>query len=232
MRLAAFAALLAVALAQPSGNSGGSPSSGSSSTTSTYCDACGANASYQETVDSSLTYPKRTLVSNGCPNHYNYCTGKDTGTCGAVGSEGTGTEALVQSYTFEIPANPVIATAVDTTPECSTTTIGMALNGVPLYGGAVSDDCDILDVAASDGEWTSFDFCGGHGRCLANDCTGDYHYHFPASCLETQLGKLSDGHSPQIGWSLDGFPVYGPFGPGGVTMAHASQGCTGMTHTV
>jgi len=22
-----------------------------------------------------------------------------------------------------------------------------------------------------------------------------------------------DGHSPQIGWSLDGFPVYGPFEP-------------------
>ena len=69
-----------------------------------------------------------------------------------------------------------------------------------------------------DAEWTSFDFCGGHGRCLANDCTGDYHYHFPASCLETQIGKLSDGHSPQIGWSLDGFPIYGPYGPDGVYM--------------
>ena len=24
-----------------------------------------------------------------------------------------------------------------------------------------------------------------------------------------------EGHSPQLGWSLDGFPVYGPYGPGG-----------------
>lgn len=64
-------------------------------------------------------------------------------------------------------------------------------------------------------------------RCLGNDCAGDYHYHFPASCLETQIGNLSDGHSPQIGWALDGFPIYGPFGPGGTVMSHTEQGCSG-----
>jgi hypothetical protein len=78
----------------------------------------------------------------------------------------------VQSYSFEVPANPVLATSVDTTPECSTETIGMAINGVPIYSGAVSANCDILDVDDAAGEWTSFDFCGGHGRCLAMDCTG------------------------------------------------------------
>ena len=31
-----------------------------------------------------------------------------------------------------------------------------------------------------------------------------------------QLDDFSDGHSPQIGWSFDGFPIYGPNGPGGV----------------
>ena len=31
---------------------------------------------------------------------------------------------------------------------------------------------------------------------------------------------MSDGHSPQVGWSFDGFPVYGPFGPGGVAIAN------------
>ena len=36
-----------------------------------------------------------------------------------------------------------------------------------------------------------------------------------------------DGHSPQLGWALDGFPVYGPYGPGGRRMAHAEQGCAG-----
>ena len=29
----------------------------------------------------------------------------------------------------------------------------------------------------------------------------------PPSCLLAQLGDLSDGHSPQIGWALDGFPI-------------------------
>ena len=89
-----------------------------------------SQATYTETIDSSGTYAKRTIASNGCPNHYNYCTGKDGAEgCGALGEEGTGTEALVQSYSFEVPANPVLATSVDTTPECSTETIGMAING-------------------------------------------------------------------------------------------------------
>ena len=44
--------------------------------------------------------------------------------------------------------------------------IAIALNGVPIYSGAVSASCDILDVDDADAEWTSFDFCGGHGRCL------------------------------------------------------------------
>jgi len=98
---------------------------------------------------------------------------------------------------------------------------------VPIYTGAVGSNADILDVTDSEAEWTSFDFCGGHARCLSFSCDGDYHYHFPASCLETQIGALSDGHSPQVGWSLDGFPIYGSYGPEGVYMTHTDQGCTG-----
>merc|ERR1711871_1473143 len=195
----------------------------------TSCDVCGASASYSETIDTSGTYAKRTMVSNGCPNHYNLCTGKDgTDGCGATGEEGTATEAIEIAYSIDVPANPVIATETNSWPECEKETIAMALNGVPIYGGAVgSGDCDILDVTDSTAEWTSFDFCGGHARCLTFECNGDYHYHFPPSCLETQIGNMSDGHSPQIGWALDGFPVYGGWGPGGVYMTHTSQGCTG-----
>ena len=98
---------------------------------------------------------------------------------------------------------------------------------MPIYTGAVGSNADILDVTDSEAEWTSFDFCGGHARCLSFSCDGDYHYHFPASCLETQIGALSDGHSPQVGWSLDGFPIYGSYGPEGVYMTHTDQGCTG-----
>jgi len=128
-----------------------------------------------------------------------------------LGYEGTATEAVEIAYSIDVPANPVIATESNTWPACEKETIAMALNGVPIYGGAVcSGSCDILDVTDSAAEWTSFDFCGGHARCLAFECNGDYHYHFPPSCLETQIGNMSDGHSPQIGWALDGFPVSRP----------------------
>ena len=31
-----------------------------------------------------------------------------------------------------------------------------------------------------------------------------------------QVAAYDDGHSPQIGWSYDGFPIYGPLGLGGI----------------
>ena len=224
------------------GSSSGGPSSGDDSggDDGEWCDMCGASTTYAETIDTSGTYAKRTVETNGCPNHYNVCTGKDgtetsagDDTCGAVGEEGEGTQAVPIDYTFEIPASPILATETTDWPECVTDEIAVALNGVPIYGGAVSDDCSdddcsacLLDVDDSDAEWTSFDFCGGHARCLGSDCSG-YHYHFPPSCLEEQIGALSDGHSPQVGWSLDGFPIYGPYGPDGTYMEHTAQGCTG-----
>ena len=48
-------------------------------------------------------------------------------------------------------------------------TVAMALNGVPIYTGAVGSNAEILDLDDTSAEWTSFDFCGGHARCLAHD---------------------------------------------------------------
>jgi len=159
--------------------------SSSDDSTNVYCDECGASATYAETIDTSGTYAKRNVVTNGCPNHYNLCTGKDgTDGCGAVGEEGDGTQATEQDHDFDIPLYPILATSTTDWPGCVTYEIGVALNGVPIYGGAVSDDCGwsyggdcsacILDVEDDDAEWTSFDFCGGHGRCLGSDCSGDH----------------------------------------------------------
>ena len=60
------------------GNAAPCDSSSSSGSAGTYCDACSADAPscYSETIDTSGTYAKRTIASNGCPNHCN-CTGKD-----------------------------------------------------------------------------------------------------------------------------------------------------------
>ena len=69
-----------------------------------------------------------------------------------------------------------------------------------------------------------FDACGGHTSAL-----GLYHYHIAPSCLLKQLAKtqvfstVNVGHSPQIGWAIDGFPLYGPLGPKGIRMARCNS---------
>ena len=89
---------------------------------------------------------------------------------------------------------------------------------------------DCGDVVPQEGIY--YDKCGGRA-----DDDGIYHYKIAPSCLITQLQsrqeketiimpqgsdtafimmtnatKLVDlgQHSPQIGWAMDGFPIYGP----------------------
>ena len=185
---------------------------------------CGASATYTETIDAaSGGTARRTIVTSGCPNHYSVCTGKGFGVCGAQGVEGTDTEATEQDKTLAIPASPVLISGSGTVDKtCTLGAIAISLNGVSIYGGAVDSACTQLDVTTTQSEWTSFDYCGGHSQN-----SGDYHYHFPPSCLLAQIGDLSDGHSPQVGWANDGFPIYGPLGPGGAAITHTAQGCTG-----
>ncbi|KAH8093989.1 hypothetical protein JL720_3969 [Aureococcus anophagefferens] len=132
--------------------------------------------------------------------------------CGGVGASGTFSEAADQGVAFVVPASPVLkATHTADDVKCQMGPIAYALNGVAIFSGAVDTSCGALDVADAAAEWTSFDCCSGHA-----EQTGAYHYHFPPSCLIAQLGALGDGHSPQVGWAADGFPIYGPRGPGGV----------------
>lgn len=80
--------------------------------------------------------------------------------------------------------------------------IGVAVNGVPIKSLATGVMIDELDV------------CGGH---VDND-TGEYHYHTLPICRLTQLGPTVSNHNSQIGWALDGFPFYGPYGLDGIEM--------------
>ena len=75
------------------------------------------------------------------------------------------------------------------------------------------------------GEAQTFDSCTGH-----QPGNGQYHHHANPVCLRAQLGdnielvktgrtgsvyRETGGpwtHSPIIGWSFDGYPVYGPYG--------------------
>jgi len=185
------------------------------------------DAEYSETITTVSGYKMRTVTTNGCPNHYSYCTGKEgIEGCGAIGEEGSATEAVLASRSYQIPAEPVLQTSGTLTDtECQVGSIGVALNGVALYSGAVDSDCTLVDVEDDTSEWTAFDFGSGHAAP-----GGEYHYHFPPSCLITQAkeaeGKTANDHSPQVGWALDGFPIYGPRGKGGTMMSNADS-CSG-----
>ena len=185
------------------------------------CAADGSSASYSETISTAQGVTKRTIVTNGCPNHESYCTGKPgpAPTCKDEGQQGSDTEAVEQDVSVDIPANPILKSSYTAKElDCSMGAIAYALNGIGFYSGAVGYDadgnCPQLDVADPEAEWISFDCCTGH-----SDYDAAYHYHFPPSCLLAQANKaapVSDGHSAQVGWAEDGFPIYGPLGPGGV----------------
>ena len=185
------------------------------------CAADGSSASYSETISTAQGVVKRTIVTNGCPNHESYCTGKPgpAPTCKDEGQQGSDTEAVEQDVSVDIPANPILKSSYTAKElDCSMGAIAYALNGIGFYSGAVGYDadgnCPQLDVADPEAEWISFDCCTGH-----SDYDAAYHYHFPPSCLLAQANKaapVSDGHSAQVGWAEDGFPIYGPLGPGGV----------------
>ena len=93
--------------------------------------------------------------------------------------------------------------------------IGILLNGASVFSQtAGGDECEDAVVA----EFTAFSMCGGHATP-----GGEWHHHVLPSCLLAQLGDYGETnpnnqHSPQIGWSFDGFPIYGPHGVDGKKM--------------
>ncbi|MFZ9932901.1 MAG: YHYH protein [Chthoniobacterales bacterium] len=120
---------------------------------------------------------------------------------------------VVATETFRIPLNPVInATATDT----ALGTVGVAINGIPIY-----NPFEDPNQTAATGR--IFSGCCGHPQL-----TGVYHYHKYPTCLKLLKGDgwqsekdkcdeidalvASGGHSPLIGFALDGWPVYGPVG--------------------
>ena len=88
--------------------------------------------------------------------------------------------------------------------------------GVPLYNmqdGYSYDTSTSSCSTSGSGVWNrnayafegiSFDSCFGHPVQ-----SSAYHNHLDPKCLYT---KDSTKHSPIIGWMLDGYPIYGPYG--------------------
>jgi hypothetical protein len=96
-----------------------------------------------------------------------------------------------QNFKFYIPLTPSAASSVSSTPLGS---IGVSLSGVPFFNQYAGPSNQPLD-----NEIATFDNYYGHPQQ-----SGTYHYHWEPTYL-----TLAD-NSILVGYSLDGFPVYGP----------------------
>jgi hypothetical protein len=96
-----------------------------------------------------------------------------------------------QNFKFHIPLTPSVASSVSSTPLGA---IGVSLSGVPFYNQYAGPNNQPLD-----NEIASFDNYYGHPQQ-----TGQYHYHWEPTYL-----TFAD-NSILVGYSLDGFPIYGP----------------------
>ena len=128
-----------------------------------------------------------TVISNGIP-HYEFVPL-------------TPNDLAAQDYTWTFPMQPVVADETSEIPLLGT--VGMAVNGAPFFGANEGPQPDPFgDPVYND----IVDACKGH-----TGAGGTYHYHaMLVSCLSE--GWVEGTASPIIGWSLDGFPIHGPWG--------------------
>lgn len=119
-----------------------------------------------------------------------------------------------QDYTFVIPRNP--------TPSTNNTSItgggaAVGVNGVPFFGygdGRSYESSTNTNVNSGDGLWNA-DAWISEGTTM--DATGNGHptaggvYHYHANPIQL-YSDPSAAHSPIVGFALDGYPIYGPFG--------------------
>ena len=119
-----------------------------------------------------------------------------------------------QSFTLDLPANPTY----QENPTCVRGEVGISINGVVINNpvDAVGRDAVATEIQ---------DLCQGHPHT-----GGVYHYHGYSFCLEDQEAQ---GHSALIGYSLDGFGIYGIYGENGEVMTNEDLDiCHGHTHEI
>lgn len=133
-----------------------------------------------------------------------------------MGPWDTNIKPLANSSLFKIPRTVVEDLSGDKNT-AETGTIGVGVDGVSIFSETTSNSYDNAagnNEGSGDGIWNedawldeawSMDTSGnGHGNA-----SGKYHYHASPKKL---YGDMSEGHSPIIGWGLDGVPIYGPYG--------------------
>ena len=152
------------------------------------------------------------------------------------GSSGAGYIPADKSYIKAIARNPL--KNVDTRTSTPVGVVGVMVNGVPLFN--VKDEyswdtsATTMSKTLGDGVWfkNSWKVDATTKDAHYGFCTSDFRYNYKTSS-PTLRAELNDtyttgtpNHSPIIGWALDGYPIYGPFGYG--TATNASSGITKM----
>jgi YHYH protein len=154
------------------------------------------NGEFKMTLDGK---GNRTLTGNGLPSHP---TGIFPITPGSIPYKYDRNPNIITTQPLGItfPAVPLEA--------ASRSCVGFGPAGYSLTGSAIYHGASTLgnDAAAHE----MLDRFGGH-----TDGTKRYHYHFPSQDLQDHISKHSSGHSALMGYMLDGFGIYGPYGEKG-----------------
>jgi hypothetical protein len=123
-----------------------------------------------------------------------------------------------QPLSFTIPAIPTEAE--------SKSCVGFGPAGYSLTGSAIYHGASTLGTDAAAHEM--LDRFGGH-----TDGTERYHYHYPTQDHQDHIHKHTSGHSALMGYMLDGFGIYGPYGEKGELLKSADlDECHGHKHPV
>merc|ERR1711871_128188 len=176
------------------------------------CAEDGSSYYYYEQVKKNAG--RRVLQTNTCPNHPWTAINPNS--------------PYGVTATYKMPLYPYVSATTTTDLSEKGGKTGILFNGAYVfsaYGGSQYGQVTGYDTTAAAHEGDTFDQCGCHA---SSDDSASYHCHVPPSCLLEQLGAVESTHSPQIGWSPDGFPIYGPRGTNGTLVQLCSV--TGGTY--
>lgn len=153
----------------------------------------------------TLTFDASGYVQVFTKNLPNHPTAKFPDTYGTQGYNPSYIQE--QNSTYRLPLNPQprlnAVTLDDTNQALPMGPIGVAVNGVVFFNPF---DAGYMDASSI------MDRCCGH----PNPGQNQYHYHKYPICVNTMFVDKGEEHSPVIGFSFDGYPVYGPYESKGV----------------
>ncbi|MEQ9460507.1 MAG: YHYH protein [Phycisphaeraceae bacterium] len=147
----------------------------------------------------------RVIRANGLPNHQT----------GDFPNNGNPNAIRPQNHEFRLPLNPTISDE----PTSARPQFGVALNGVIFDAGTAEFWTPTRDRAfGGRSPWNYEALTGGINLGLDQNNahvqpTGKYHYHgIPTGLIQTIAGEQDTHRVMHLGWALDGFPIYGPWG--------------------